>query len=93
MISTNTIGKTDYYATNSTAPNVTMSCDDLAMIYEVTGMWVGEQTEPAKPRAERTAHRYIDHLWPVERITITTEELDRGCSEPPYVKQMPSTYG
>ena len=96
MIATNTTGKANYCATNA---SITY-CDgvyDEVMIYGPMVAIIlppAEQSpEPKRPRAERTAHRYIDHLWPVERITITTEELDRGCSEPPCVEQKASTYG
>ena len=96
MIATSTPAKTDYYATDA---SITY-CDgvyDEVMIY---GPMVAiilppaeHEPEPRRPRAERTAHQYIDHLWPVERITITTGKLDRGCSEPPCVEQKASTYG
>ncbi len=86
--------ETDYYATDA---SITY-CDgvyDEVMIYGPMVAIIlppAEQSpEPKRPRAERTAHRYIDHLWPVMPL-IEREPLGTGNTMP-RPTQKASSYG
>lgn len=98
MIATSIPSKTDYYATNSTASNVTASYDDYGMPTEEAALvWIitrqeAEPEEPPKPLIERTAQRYIDHLWPV--VNHAPDDLPGGDIErAPRPRQKEGTYG
>lgn len=94
MIATSRPDKTDCYTTSATTTNYNDIHDEV-MTYgpmvEVVFPPAKRLPEPHKPRVERTAQRYIDHLWPV--MSLNERKPLGGGDGRPRPRQKASTYG
>ena len=81
-------GKTDEYATDSTASNCGIVYNSAPAVMVIVTDHSDEQ--PPKKPAAQTAQRYIDHLWPVVALN------ERVCQSPGIEdrpRQKASSYG